>query len=106
MNYKQEIEQMQRESRARRMANPSWPSHKPALYEPGGRVTVFETMPVGKAKLRGYCKYCYTTHTDWWEMDSREAIDGEPMLLCGKCEHTSLQGGLGCKPPRISKRRK
>jgi hypothetical protein len=93
MNYsnKEKIETMQRESAERRIAHPNWPSHKPTLYKPDGRVIIFETMPIGKAKHRGYCKYCYTTHRDWWTMDPRESLDGDQMLLCGRCEHTSLK---------------
>jgi hypothetical protein len=92
----QDFDDMRRESAARRVKHPTWPSHKPSLHEPNGRVTVFETMPVGKAKShKGYCKYCYRTHRNWWLMDEREnylaAPDDTPdrLLLCGHCEHTS-----------------
>jgi len=92
---KGELEAMRRESMARRIKHPRWPSHRPALYHPNGAVEVFETMPIGKARgVKGYCKYCYTTHRDWWAMDPRETIHDDPgdgLMLCGKCEHTSLQ---------------
>lgn len=88
MLTKSELETMKIESDARREAHPDWPSHKPALYEPNGRVTVYETMPIGRAIIKGYCKYCYTTHSNWWEMDPRENYDGDALLLCGNCEHT------------------
>ena len=88
-----EIERMKRESAERRRAHPNWPSHKSTLYMPhDGGTFITETMPIGKAKHRGYCKYCYQTHSNWWRMDPREALDGEPMLLCGECEYTSLLG--------------
>jgi hypothetical protein len=92
---KEEIEQMALESELRRQTHPGWPSHKSIIYEPGLGPRIFcETWPIGRAKkVRGYCKYCYTTHRDWWAMDPRESDperDG-PLLLCGNCEHTSLQ---------------
>jgi len=86
-------------SRKRRLEHPDWPSHRPTLYEPGGRVTVYETMPIGRARgLRAYCKYCYTTHRDWWEMDQRDYnVVGDTgsleIVLCGRCEHTSAKPG-------------
>jgi hypothetical protein len=91
MITKNEIEQMQRDSRTQ---HPDWPSHKPTTYFPDGKVIVYENMPVSKATgVTGYCKYCYTKHENWWAMDPRESNpdrDG-PLLLCGECEHTSLQ---------------
>jgi hypothetical protein len=83
---------MRTESLERRRNHPKWPSHKTTFEPPHGRTQVFEIMPIGKAKHRGYCKYCYATHSNWWAMDPREAsIDGDPMLLCGRCEYTSLK---------------
>ena len=96
----EEIEKMRLESVARRKAHPEWPSHKPSVTFPGGGTLISENMPIGKAKVRGYCKYCYTTHANWWAMDSRESDperDG-PLLLCGHCEHTSLQQFIAAVP--------
>jgi hypothetical protein len=96
----QQIEQMQRESVARRKAHPDWPSHKITArfpHLPGVHV-VCETMPVGKAAVRGYCKYCYTTHWNWWAMDPRESDPDDALLLCGNCEHNSLQNWLLITP--------
>ena len=97
------------------------PTHRPYLKEPHtGRTIVFETVPAGRARgVRGYCKYCYRTHSQWWAMPSAavqlkqcnperygslpdaeiEACygakdpDGVPSreLLCGWCEHVSLE---------------
>lgn len=57
----------------------------PPLYIPE---RIGECFPSGKAKVRGYCKYCYKTHRDWWQMKFEDYE--EDVLLCGKCEHTSL----------------
>lgn len=92
MLTKEDVEQMKRESGERRKAHPGWPSHKPTMFHPGGRVEVHETMPTGKIKHHGACKYCHSAHDNWWAMDPRENMDGEPLLLCGRCEHTSLKG--------------
>jgi DNA-directed RNA polymerase subunit M/transcription elongation factor TFIIS len=92
MISKDEIEQMKQESAARRKAHSDWPSHKVFLHHPnGGMEVVVETMPIGKAKkVRGYCKFCYTTHSNWWALDPRESDDAdEPFFLCGRCEGVS-----------------
>jgi hypothetical protein len=105
---KDEIEQLKRESLARRVAHPNWPSHRVTFTQPHGNITrITETMPIGKALGKGYCKYCYTTHGNWWAMDPREAIDvgddiseggKSPMLLCGRCEYTSLECFIDWEP--------
>ena len=59
------------------------------LREPGGRITVFEEKPAGREPGTFYCKYCYTTHRNWWRMPA-SAYGDEPIILCGRCEHTSL----------------
>jgi hypothetical protein len=61
------------------------PTHKMTLYERGGRITVFEQSPIGREPGTFYCKYCYTTHRNWWRMP-----DEPPVILCGRCEYTSL----------------
>lgn len=87
---------------------------------PHGPTLVDKVVPVGRVKgLRGYCKYCYRTHRQWWLMPSPSAQlracdpdkfekysdeelndrygdidpDGKPTraLLCGYCEHSSLE---------------
>jgi len=89
---KENFDQMRSESIARRKAHPKWPSHRPTFTDWNGVTTVSETMPIGKAKgVEGYCKYCYRTHRSWWAMDPRESFEGSTLLLCGHCEHTSLE---------------
>lgn len=89
------LEILKRESAARRILHPDWPSHRPTttLYEPYKRTIVSETMPIGKAEIFGYCKYCHVSHRDWWRMNWRDYYvekDGDiDMFLCGRCEHTS-----------------
>ncbi len=66
------------------------PSHRPTLTLPWGRPQVIgECFPKGRSKRRGYCKYCYSTHREWWHM-RRDDYGGEDVLLCGRCEHTTL----------------
>jgi len=65
------------------------PTHRSELREPHGRVTIYETLPVGREPGKFYCKYCYRTHRQWWRMDDAEYSAG-PTILCGYCEHTSL----------------
>ena len=74
------------------------PTHRVEMYVPGeGTVVISETYPVGKSKIRGYCKYCYTTHRNWWKMRP-EDYDTEDALLCGNCEHCSLKDWTQCFP--------
>lgn len=95
-------EQLKKESKERRKEHPDWPSHKPTLYEPNGRVTVYESMPTEKITHTGYCKYCYQTHGNWWMMDQRDYdVDGGPIILCGECEHTSAKANTECDEPTI-----
>lgn len=64
------------------------PSHKTIMYPPRSPpIVVCETFPFGRHNGTGYCKYCYTTHSDWWQM--RHEDYGADVVLCGKCEHTS-----------------
>jgi hypothetical protein len=56
------------------------------LREPTGKETCFDSYPTHKLKIKGYCKYCYTTHKDWWQMD-RSDYDAD-VVLCGKCGYT------------------
>lgn len=67
----------------------SRPCHTSTLHEPCGRVTHFVSRPTGRFKGRGYCKYCYRTHGQWWQMN--EAAYGAGVVLCGYCEYTSLK---------------
>jgi len=70
------------------------PTHRCELVEPGGRRTVVsECVPVKKLGITGYCKYCYTTHRDWWQM-KQEDYGRDDIVLCGKCEHTSMRGHI------------
>lgn len=100
----------------------SSPSHRPTMTIPHeGTHVVCEVKPTSRAKgVRGYCKYCYRTHQQWWlmpsaaeqlrKLDTSPAIsalsdaelnerfgdrtpDDQPTraLLCGYCEHTSLE---------------
>lgn len=71
------------------------PTHKITISRPPDYVprVVSEVVPTGKAKCRGYCKYCYTTHRDWWQMPSDECF-GKDVVLCGKCEHASLKEAI------------
>jgi hypothetical protein len=87
------LETLRRESEARRLMHPDWPSHPaPTIYEPrrGERKLGPATMPIGKLDgARGYCKYCYTEHRNWWLMDQRDyGTKGLTIVLCGKCEYT------------------
>ena len=67
------------------------PSHKPTIHLPDGSVRVIvENQPISECKESFRCKYCYTIHDDWWNMDPVEyGEDG--VILCGKCEHTSMK---------------
>jgi hypothetical protein len=95
------------------------PTHRATLIVPHEGTYVSEVRPVGRAKgVRGYCKYCYRTHSQWWlmptaaeqlrrldsvlgalsdtELNDRfgdRDPDDKPTraLLCGYCEHTSLE---------------
>jgi hypothetical protein len=68
------------------------PTHRCLFYDPriGRTVVVSVTLPTGRLELRGYCKYCYSTHRDWWQMRP-EDYGGEDVVLCGRCEHTTLK---------------
>jgi hypothetical protein len=91
-DFQKQFDRYEAESRARRLKYPKWPSHKTETYMPGVGTDMHETMPVGRTKgYRAYCKYCYTVHSNWWAMDALEAIAGTPVLLCGRCEYTSLR---------------
>ena len=68
-------------------------SHRQFLHKPDGTsVLICELFPIERLNERFYCKYCYTTHSDWHLMDRSEYIRGDEgrIVLCGKCEHTSL----------------
>jgi hypothetical protein len=103
-------EELMKESRERRAAHPGWPSHRPTFTPPGGPTQVLEEMPIGRLAggRRGYCKYCYQTHQNWWLMDPRAfALGDEPelaagqdaVLLCGECEYTYRASFAGIDPP-------
>ena len=65
------------------------PSHVSSFKEPYGEwKVVSETFPVRKSDAHGYCKYCYKTHGDWWEMDFKDY--SADVLLCEHCQHTML----------------
>jgi hypothetical protein len=65
------------------------PAHRPYVQYPDGRREYVVTYPVGELHTRLYCKYCYTTHTDWYLMPKDQYGDNA-VVLCGKCEYTSL----------------
>lgn len=51
---------------------------------------VCQSFPIAKQPGKFYCKYCYRTHQNWWDMTpSHGIIEGQPIILCGYCEHTS-----------------
>jgi hypothetical protein len=53
-------------------------------------LTIAECLPIKRLRFEGWCKYCHTTHRDWWQM--KEADYGRAdIVLCGKCEHTSIR---------------
>lgn len=77
------------------------PSHRLVMHVPHvGPQLVSEVFPTGRARgFRGYCKYCYRTHRQWWLMpedeyphNKRLAIEDQRGMLCGYCEHVSLAG--------------
>lgn len=39
-------------------------------------------------RARLYCKYCYTTHANWHVMAEKDY--GKTVVLCERCEHTSV----------------
>jgi hypothetical protein len=85
------FEQERREiNRARKDAHPDWPTHRTIFYPPRQPpVLISETVPIGRWKGTYYCKYCYSEHDEWWEMDEADyACHG--IILCGRCEHTSM----------------
>jgi hypothetical protein len=81
------------------------PVHRCTLYLPGGKaVWVGETRPLGKlTRFNAYCKYCFRQHASWWLMDWQDYFDEPPtddrMLLCGRCEHTSLESNAALDLP-------
>jgi len=71
----------------------NWTFHRATLHEPGGRITYFDTYPVGRInpRERFSCKYCYMTHRDWYQMEE----EGSDVILCGKCGYNSLKEHAG-----------
>jgi hypothetical protein len=72
-----------------------WPTHRTEMHVPDGqRILVSEEFPIKRLREKHYCKYCYSTHRQWFLMDRKryvgDDLDGR-VLLCGKCEHTSLK---------------
>ena len=92
-----DFDELRRRNIARREAHPGWPTHTSILYLPHQPPQIMSfCVPVRKARKRAYCKYCYTTHANWWLMDRDDYfIPNDPddagleMFLCGDCEHTS-----------------
>lgn len=58
--------------------NDHWLSCGPPIY------------PVGRLRTRLYCKYCYNTHSDWHLMRKADYGTENTIVLCGRCEHTSM----------------
>jgi hypothetical protein len=80
------------------------PTHRCTLHLAGGEAAwMGETKPLHKLKpFRGYCKYCCATRANWWLMRWQDYFD-EPlpddrMLLCGRCQHTSLESNVVLEP--------
>lgn len=70
--------------------------HQSCTFHPDGSVEWHKpNWPVGRVKPRHRydCKYCHTTHADWYQMDPADYSLGEPepidVILCGNCGHTS-----------------
>lgn len=85
-DYAQQFERLKQASRARREAHPDWPSHRSEVYWPGGHEITSEAMPIAKMPAyKGYCKYCYQTHRNWWLMDQDDyQVEGLTIILCGE----------------------
>ena len=62
------------------------PYHESTLTLADGTVHVFRAHPTAKIKMRAYCKYCYKTHGDWWQMDPKD-YGGDDVVLC-RCGYT------------------
>lgn len=55
-----------------------WPTHQ-------------GNYPQWKCSSEHWCKYCHSTHTNWWVMDQAEYPCPVAMiLLCGYCGYTSM----------------
>src|SRR5262245_28277518 len=67
------------------------PSHREYLIAPGGHIERFlEHHPVCRARIGRFpCKYCHTEHRNWWLMSPAD-YDGHIVILCGRCEYTTL----------------
>ena len=77
------------------------PAHRTICYASGPPHVASELFPVQKLSLRGWCRACHLSHTDWWLMDQNEyQCDGLTIVLCGKCEHTSALEHLESTPGR------
>lgn len=47
--------------------------------------------PQWKCSSEHWCKYCHSTHTNWWVMDQVEyPYPSGTILLCGYCRYTSM----------------
>jgi hypothetical protein len=68
-------------------------THTSSVFLPGQSPVEFYAYPIAKAIGRLYCKYCYKTHCDWWQMDPKD-YDRDDVLLCGKCTHTSCRENM------------
>lgn len=66
------------------------PTHRCEMHFPNGNVKVFEAFPTEKLRIKKYCKYCYTTHRNWWQMKT-EDYGRADIVLCGECEYTSIK---------------
>jgi hypothetical protein len=71
---------------------PLMPTHRTEVSGPPDYVprVTSEVFPTARLSGRWSCKYCYRTHRDWWQMPP-EQYGGEDVILCGKCEHTSVK---------------
>jgi hypothetical protein len=55
-----------------------WPTHE-------------GNLPQWKCSSEQWCKYCHSTHTNWWVMDQTQYLyPSGTILLCGYCRYTSM----------------
>lgn len=78
---------------------PDWPAHIETAHLPDGSVHEIRTYPTHKIPGRSnrYCKYCYSSHPDWWQMNPQD-YSGDDVILCGNCHYTSLKENTQIDP--------
>jgi hypothetical protein len=98
MDDREHFTQQRKKNILRKFEKPGWPTHKEYVIHPGKEPRLLsENVPIERNTGKTYyCKYCYTSHDNWWLMDNDDYnIPGEPnpmtIMLCGECEHTSSE---------------